>query len=198
MALINNAIAAYNAQELGKKLSVTTLRRRQQGSQQSRTTKDLNQRALSPQQEQALLQHINKLTERRLPPTKEIMRNFALSKAIDAVRHHANSYLKYRLYFNLLHEKMAQYNIQACNTYNIDEKGFLIGILGRSKRIFNREIWERKEVTAALQDGEREFVTCLATICADGSALPPGLIFAALGGLRDTWVAGIEDGAIMR
>ncbi|KAF1966400.1 hypothetical protein BU23DRAFT_560210, partial [Bimuria novae-zelandiae CBS 107.79] len=131
-------------------VSVTTLRRRQQGSQQSRTTKDLNQRALSPQQEQALLQHIDKLTERRLPPTKEIIRNFALSKAIDAVRYYANSYLKYRLYFDLLHEKMAQYNIQACNTYNMDEKGFLIGILGRSKRIFNREMWERKEVTAAL------------------------------------------------
>ncbi|KAF1972591.1 hypothetical protein BU23DRAFT_590084 [Bimuria novae-zelandiae CBS 107.79] len=172
MALIDDAIAAYNA------VSVTTLRRRQQGSQQSRTTKDLNQRALSPQQEQALLQHIDKLTERRLPPTREMMRNFALSKVIDAVRHHANSYLKYRLYFDLLHEKMAQYNIQACNTYNMDEKGFLIGILGRSKRIFN----------------QREFVTCLATICADGSALPPGLIFAALGGLRDTWVAGIEVG----
>jgi hypothetical protein len=116
------------------------------------------------------------------------------SKAMDAVRHHADSYLKYRLYFDLLHEKMALYNIQACNTYNMDEKGFLIGILGRSKRLFSRGMWERKEVTAALQDGEREFVTCLATICADGSALPPGLIFAALGGLRDTWVAGIEAG----
>ncbi|KAF1966290.1 hypothetical protein BU23DRAFT_593294 [Bimuria novae-zelandiae CBS 107.79] len=195
MAPIDDAIAAYNAQEPGKKLSygqfakmfsvsVTTLRRRQQGSQQSRTTKDLNQRALSPQQEQALLQHIDKLTERRLPPTREMMRNFASviahqeiseswvsrflhrnndrivlkwSKAMDAVRHHADSYLKYRLYFDLLHEKMAQYNIQACNTYNMDEKGF-IGILGRSKRIFNREMWERKEVTAALQDGEREFL----------------------------------------
>ncbi|KAF1964427.1 hypothetical protein BU23DRAFT_604805 [Bimuria novae-zelandiae CBS 107.79] len=149
MAPIDDAIAAYNAQEPGKKLSygqfakmfsvsVTTLRRRQQGSQQSRTTKDLNQRALSPQQEQALLQHIDKLTERRLPPTREMMRNFASviahqeiseswvsrflhrnndrivlkwSKAMDAVRHHADSYLKYRLYFNLLHEKMAQYNI---------------------------------------------------------------------------------------
>ncbi|KAF1969160.1 hypothetical protein BU23DRAFT_477938, partial [Bimuria novae-zelandiae CBS 107.79] len=88
IAPINDAIAAYNAQEPGKKLSyrqfakmfsvsVTTLRRRQQGSQQSRTTKDLNQRALSPQQEQALLQHIDKLIERRLPPTREIMRNFA-------------------------------------------------------------------------------------------------------------------------
>jgi transposase len=232
MAPIDEAVAAYDAQELGEKLSyrqvakmfgvsVTTLRRRQQGSQDSRTTKSLNQRALSLQQEQVLLRHIDKLTERRLPPTREMIRNFATviahqeiseswvtrflhrnndrlvskwSKAMDAVRHHADSHLEYRLYFDLLHEKMALYNIQTCNTYNMDEKGFLIGILGRSKRLFSREMWEKKEVTAALQDGEREFITCLAAICADGSALPPGIIFAAKANLRDTWVAGIEAG----
>jgi hypothetical protein len=116
------------------------------------------------------------------------------SKAMDAVRHHADSHLKYQLYFDLLYEKIALYNIQACNTYNMDEKGFLIGILGRSKRLFSRQMWEKKEVTAALQDGEREFITCLAAICADGSALPPGIIFAAKADLRDTWVAGIEAG----
>ena len=37
-------------------------------------------------------------------------------------------------------------------------------------------------------------MSCLATICADGSALPPGLIFAALGSLRDTWVESIQAG----
>jgi transposase len=220
MAPIDDAIAAYDAQELGENLSyrqvakmfgvsVATLRRRQQGSQQSRATKDLNQRALSPQQERVLLQHVDKLTERRLPPTRDMMRNFASiiahqeiseswvskwSKAMDAVRHHAESYLKYKLCFDLCHEKMAQYNIQACNTYNMDEKGFMLGILGRSKRIFDKRMWEKKELTAALQDGEREWVSCLATICADGSALPPGLIFAALGGLRDTWVESIQAG----
>jgi hypothetical protein len=79
--------------------------------------------------------------------------------------------------------------------YNMDEKGFLIGILGRSKRIFSRRMWEKKEVTASLQDGSREFLTLLACCCADGSALPPGLIYAtANGAIRSAWVEDIKAG----
>jgi hypothetical protein len=35
----------------------------------------------------------------------------------------------------------------------MDEKGFMIGVIGRSKRVFTLRQWEQKEVTAALQDG---------------------------------------------
>jgi hypothetical protein len=38
----------------------------------------------------------------------------------------------------------------------MDEKGFLIGILAKLKRVFSMASWERKEVTEALQDGSRE------------------------------------------
>ncbi|KAI1664112.1 hypothetical protein L13192_12053 [Pyrenophora tritici-repentis] len=115
---------------------------------------------------------------------------------MDAVRHNADLHTKYRMYFDLIHETIARFNIEASNTYNMDEKGFMLGILGRSKRIFDKKLQEKKKVTVAMQDREREFVTCLAAICADRSALPPGLIFAALGGLRDTWVEGIQAGLI--
>jgi hypothetical protein len=37
----------------------------------------------------------------------------------------------------------------------MDEKGFLIRIVGRSKRIFSRRMWEKKEVRASLQDRNR-------------------------------------------
>ncbi|KNG45922.1 pogo transposable [Stemphylium lycopersici] len=40
---------------------------------------------------------------------------------------------------------MAQYEVDARHTYNMDEKGFLIGITSRSKRVFSRAAWERKE-----------------------------------------------------
>jgi hypothetical protein len=33
------------------------------------------------------------------------------------------------LYFELLREKISQYNIELGNIYNMDEKGFLLGIL---------------------------------------------------------------------
>jgi hypothetical protein len=35
----------------------------------------------------------------------------------------------------------------------MDEKGFLIGITSRSKRVFSKRMWEEKEVQESLQDG---------------------------------------------
>jgi hypothetical protein len=72
---------------------------------------------------------------------------------------------------------MKQYDVQPRHCYNMDEKGFMIGVTGRSKRVFTRRQWEKKAVRASLQDGSREWITLLATVCADRSALPPGLIF---------------------
>jgi hypothetical protein len=73
------------------------------------------------------------------------------------------------------------------------EKGFMIGVTGRSKRIFSRRLWERKNIREALQDGSREWITVLAAICADGEKLPPGLIYAAASGtLQSTWVADVK------
>jgi hypothetical protein len=92
-------------------------------------------------------------------------------------RHKADSEEKYHLYFRLLHSKINQYYIEPRHTYNIDEKGFLISILSRSKRVFSRRMWEKKEVRASLQDSNRAWITLLACICADRSALPPSLIY---------------------
>jgi hypothetical protein len=50
-------------------------------------------------------------------------------------------------------------------------------------------------VRLSLQDGSREWITLLATVCADGTALPPSLIYAAASGaLQSTWVADVEAG----
>jgi hypothetical protein len=72
--------------------------------------------------------------------------------------------------------------VEARHIYNMDEKGFLIGITSWSKRVFSKQFWERKEVTAALQDGSREWIAILACICADGTAMKPSIIYA---GKRD-------------
>ena len=57
---------------------------------------------------------------------------------MDSNRHNAESEYKYRLYFQLLQQKITQYSLEPEHTYNMDEKGFAIGVLGRSKRIFSR------------------------------------------------------------
>jgi hypothetical protein len=115
--------------------------------------------------------------------------------AMDRNRHQADSGAKYRQYFDLLHGKILQYDIEPRHTYNMDEKGFMIGVIGRSKRVFSRRLWEKKAVRAALQDGSRKWITLVACVCADGSALPPGIIYeAANKGIQSSWVEDIRAG----
>lgn len=79
---------------------------------------------------------------------------------------------------------MAQYNILPENTYNMDEKGFLIGILQKTKRIFTKNT----QIRGSGQDGNRIWVTIVATICMDGSYLPPSIIYPAASGIQNTWL----------
>jgi hypothetical protein len=48
---------------------------------------------------------------------------------------------------------MRQYNVDAENVYNMDKKGFLLGKTSTTKRVFSKQLWEQKKVTAALQVG---------------------------------------------
>jgi hypothetical protein len=57
---------------------------------------------------------------------------------MDAVRHKADSEANYKLYFDLLHLLMEEYGIEPRHTYNIDKKGFSIGVIGKTKRIFSK------------------------------------------------------------
>lgn len=230
---IDEAIIAINSREPGDKLVYqeyadffevdrSTLSRRHTGRQTSRNTKKVAQQKLNPQQEEELVLYIEDLTRRGLPPTRDMVRNFAStiahervseswvtrfyhrhdhnlifkwSTAMDAVRHAADSYHKYDLYFEHIYSKIKEYDIRPENSYNMDEKGFLIGVIGRAKRLFSRRQWEKKEVTAALQDGNREWITVLAAVCGDGTTLPPGLIYASKNStLQSSWVADIEAG----
>jgi mannose/fructose/N-acetylgalactosamine-specific phosphotransferase system component IID len=40
--------------------------------------------------------------------------------------------------------KIKEYDVQPENMYNMDEKGFLIGILPKGKRIFSRQQYKKK------------------------------------------------------
>jgi hypothetical protein len=52
---------------------------------------------------------------------------------MDNSRHKADSGRKYSLYFDLLHEKIEHYHIEARHIYNMDEKGFMLGVISRSR-----------------------------------------------------------------
>ncbi len=112
---------------------------------------------------------------------------------IDQDRHAADSMGKYKLYFDLLERKIAHYGVEARYIYNMDKKGFMLGIVGRSKRVFSKAMYKQKRVRESLQDGNREWITLLATVCANGTALSPGIIFqSANSTLQSSWVDSIK------
>jgi hypothetical protein len=227
MSPIEAALAAIEARDTTQPLVYThfanqfsvdrrTLARRHQRVTSSRASKELEQYAVHPQQELELVRYINQLTERGLPPTRAMIRNFGSQLAktelgvhwvdrflqrhdaelisrwtlgIDRARHQADSQSKYTLYFELLRDKISQYNIEPANTYNMDEKGFLLGILTRSKRVFSRQLYEARRIRSHIQDGNREWITLVACICADGTALDPTVIYQSdSGSLQDSWL----------
>jgi hypothetical protein len=88
-------------------------------------------------------QHPNQLISKRIT-------------AMDNSRHKADSGRKYSLYLDLLHEKIEQYHIEPCHMYNMDEKDFMLGVVGRSKRIFSRTLYEERKRRSIIQDGSQK------------------------------------------
>ena len=106
----------------------------------------------------------------------------------------ADSAFKYTLYFELLRQKIEKFKIDRRQIYNMDEKGFLISVLVKMKRIFSRRRYEEGGVRQLLQDGNREWITVIACICADGTTLSPGLIYRAITGLiQDSWLQDFDN-----
>lgn len=61
----------------------------------------------------------------------------------------------------------------------MDEKGFMIGILQTSKRYFTSSEVKSKRLKGAGQDGSREWIIIIASVCQAGEPLPPAIIYAA-------------------
>jgi hypothetical protein len=96
MTPIEEALAAIGSCELGDDLayqeyagwfgvSRVTLARRHQGCQGTRATQYFDQKKLTPQQEEELVDYIGDLTHRELPPTRAMIRNFASTIAHERV-----------------------------------------------------------------------------------------------------------------
>jgi hypothetical protein len=75
----------------------------------------------------------------------------------------------------------------------MDEKGFLIGYLKKMRRVYFKLVFQTGAVKQVVQDSNREWITVLAAICADGSTLSPSLIYQGVSGnLQDTWLDEFE------
>lgn len=197
-----------------------TLARRHKRVQAPRAAHHVQQQQLDPAEELQLIEHIKQLTRDGLAPTRAMIQNFASSIAgnavseswvtrflhrhpnelashwttgLDRTRHKADSIPKYESYFNLLSTKMHEYHVQPKDIYNMDEKGFMLGVTGRSKRVFSKQMYDHGGYKKVIQDGNREWITVLAAVCADGSALPPSVIYqSASNAIYDRWVQDIQ------
>ncbi|KJZ70484.1 hypothetical protein HIM_10113 [Hirsutella minnesotensis 3608] len=199
------------------KCDETTLRRRHQGKQRSRQDADaLYKSRLSKQQERDLVAYIRKLSSRGIPPTLPMIKSFAQDIAkievgkdwpysfvrrnsnelgctwfdgFDIARKRADNPSRYKAYYELIRGKIEKYNILPCNTYNVDEKGFLLGVINRTKRVFSVRAKKQGKLIGAAQDGNRSWITFLACVCQDLTALPPFLIYPGKPGqVQDSWL----------
>jgi hypothetical protein len=111
------------------------------------------------------------------------------SRGLDMERKKADSAYKYALYFALIGRKIEQYNLSPEQIYNMDEKGFMLGVTTKRQRIFTRRKYEQGGYKQHVQDGNREWITTIGCICANGTAISPALIYMAKSGyLQESWL----------
>ena len=79
--------------------------------------------------------------------------------------------------------------------YNWDEKGFLLGLAHALKRIMTLNAVKTGRIMGESQDGSWEFLSLLACICADGTKLPPALVYQGEShDMLDSWVQDFNEG----
>jgi hypothetical protein len=75
----------------------------------------------------------------------------------------------------------------------MDEKGFMAGVIGKQKRVFSKALYKREHAQQSSHDGNREWITVIACVCGNGTALLPGLIFQAdSANVQSNWVSDID------
>ena len=134
----------------------STLVQHAKGETQSRKDYRENCGLFSQVQKQRLLEYLDELTRRGLPPNHHNLRTFAFNicgewpgknwtsrfvkenrdtiaseylVGFDISRKKADNWWLVNHFFNLLQEKWKRYDYAPQNVYNLDEKGFLIGVL---------------------------------------------------------------------
>jgi hypothetical protein len=213
---------SFSYRKVAKKyhISHTTLTEHHKGQRTTRAESHIHQRLLHPRDEAELVEYIKSLTEKHCPPTRQMIINFATpfcdwepsdrwvsrlvhrhpndlltawTTPMEGNRHKADSSERYRIYFDLLTRKVKEFDVLPRDTYNMDEKGFMIGVIGKTKRVFDKVLYKERRYKQASHDANREWVTVIGAICADGSHLPPAVIFSAASEkVQANWVHDID------
>ncbi|OAA33854.1 DDE superfamily endonuclease, CENP-B-like protein [Metarhizium rileyi] len=77
-------------------------------------------------------------------------------------------------WFKLVENTIKKYGITSDDIYNFDESGFAMGISSIQRIITSAEYYVKRDI---LQSGNREWVTAIECIGANGIVFPPYIIF---------------------
>ncbi len=176
----------------------STLRRRWNGVR-SRSQAHVAQMLLTPPQERGLADWAKELAKRAIPWTKDTLREKAQlickkqvsdnwiyrfikrnpdlklrwTQGLESPRAGALNEAIVAEFYRILAETVEKYQVKPENIYNMDEKGVQLGIGMRARVLVDRNQKNVHTVT----DGNKELVTMLETVSANGAALPPMAIF---------------------
>ncbi|KAL2885552.1 High-osmolarity-induced transcription protein 1 [Ceratocystis lukuohia] len=78
-------------------------------------------------------------------------------------------------WFTLVEDKIAKYSISLTDVYNLDETGFMIGVIASGIVVTGAE---RRGKAKSLQPGNREWATAIPAINAKGWAAAPFIVVA--------------------
>lgn len=76
-------------------------------------------------------------------------------------------------FYKTTQEAIKKYNIPEENIYNMDEKGIQLGVGARVLALVDRD----QKTVQQVEDGNRELVTVIECVCADGTAIHPLVVF---------------------
>jgi hypothetical protein len=76
-------------------------------------------------------------------------------------------------FFHILEQVTQEFKIKPQNAWNVDKKGVQIGIGIKTAAIVDRD----QATVYSIEDRNRELVTIIEAVCADGTALIPSIIF---------------------
>jgi hypothetical protein len=180
------------------------LRRRQAGIQ-SRRDSIPKSRKLSDLEEQIIVQFILDLDSRGFPPRRDFVEKMANSLLADRdaspvgklwvhnfIRRQpeliTRRFRRYdyqrakcedptiiRGWFRLIENTIAKYGIQLNDIWNFDETGFMMGMIEHGMVVTSSE---RQGMPKRVQPGNREWITVIEAVNAEGQSIPPFIIGA--------------------
>ncbi|KAJ3469699.1 hypothetical protein MRS44_003764 [Fusarium solani] len=152
------------------------LRRRQQGIQSRRDTIQKS-RKLSDLEEEILIHFILDLDSRGFPlgfvRHPDLKTRFF--RKYDYQRAKCEDPIIIRNWFRLVGNTIAKYGIRSDDLYNFDETGFLMGMIASGMVVTGSE---RRSKPKSVQPGNREWITVIQAINAEGQAIQPFIIGA--------------------